>query len=334
MGDEFVMTHRVSRCLASLGIMLMMASLANATTITYTDKLGRVVSVHVPVKRAVFFQSYELIPALGIWDRVVGIARWAYDNDLIRATRPDVERSIPSAGTGTDINVEALLKLKPDIVVTWTFQPETVRFMEEKGLKVIAIYPESLMELMDVMRTHGKLFGKEKQTERAIAEMDRIFQRVKQRVAGIPAEKRKRVLWLGSKPTLVAGGIGVTEDLFKLIGANNPAAMIPQRNAEVSIERIIAWNPEVVFIWGNAKYTAAEILNNPQWRFIKAVKDGQIYKAPEWSTWSPRLAPVALWMAMKCYPDQFKDIHLEEVTDDFYRKVFGIPYRMVKKFED
>jgi len=39
-------------------------------------------------------------------------------------------------------------------------------------------------------------------------------------------------------------------------------------------------------------------------------------------------------MAMRCYPDPFKDTHLEEVTDDFYRKVFGIPYRMVKKFED
>ena len=312
----------------------MTASSAKAAIISYTDKLGRVINVSAPVKRAVFFQSYELIPALGIWDRVVGIARWAYDNDLIRATRPDIERSIPSAGTGTDINIEALLKLKPEIVITWTFQPETVRFMEEKGLKVIAIYPESLIELIDVMRMHGRLFGKEKEMEQAISEMDRIFQRIKQGVAIIPAEKRKKVLWLGSKPTLVACGVGVTEDLFKLIGTNNPAAVIPQRNAEVSIERIIAWNPDVIFIWGNAKYTAGEILNNPQWKFIKAVKNGQIYKAPEWSTWSPRLAPVALWMAMKCYPDLFKDIHLEEITDNFYRKVFGIPYRMVKGFED
>jgi iron complex transport system substrate-binding protein len=237
-------------------------------------------------------------------------------------------------GTGVDINIEAVLKLKPDIVITWTFQPAIVRFMEEKGLKVIAIYPESLTELIDVMGMLGGLFGKEKEMEQAIAEMDRIFQRIRQRVAIIPSEKRKKVLWLGSKPTLVASGIGVTEDLFKLIGGNNPAAVIPQRNAEVSIERIIAWNPEVLFIWGNAKYTSAEILNNPQWRFIKAVKSGQVYKAPEWSTWSPRLAPVALWMAMKCYPERFKDIHLEEVTDDFYRKVFGIPYRMVKSFED
>jgi iron complex transport system substrate-binding protein len=314
-------------------IVSLLAVSALGAALSYTDKLGRVVKVSVPVKRAVFFESYELIPALGVWDKVVGVGRWAYENDLIRATRPDIEQSIPSAGTGTDINIEALLNLKPDMVLTWTFKPENVRFMEQKGLKVIAIYPESFSELMDVMRMHGRLFGRERQMERAIAEMDRIFQSIRQRVANIPAENRKKVLWLGSKPTVVACGVGVTDDLFKLIGANNPAASIPQRNADISIERIIAWNPDVLFIWGYAKYTAKDIVNQPQWRFIRAVRNNQVYKTPEWSTWSPRLAPAALWMAMKCYPDRFKDIHLEEVTDDFYRKVFGIPYRMVKRFE-
>jgi len=58
-----------------------------------------------------------------------------------------------------------------------------------------------------------------------------------------------------------------------------------------------------------------------------------VYKAPEWSTWSPRLAPIALWMAMKTYPEYFRDINLYKVTDEFYRKVFGISYSKVKKIE-
>lgn len=313
-------------------IVVFLASASRAATMTYTDKLGRAVNIPVPVKRAVFFQTYELIPALDIWDNVVGIARWAYDNDLMRATRPDIEK-IPSAGSGSDVNIESLLKLKPDIVLTWTYQPETVRFMEEKGLKVIAVYPESLPELYDVMRLHGRLFGKEKQAERCIARMERIFKLIKEKVTKIPGDKRKRVLWLGGKPTSVACGIGVTDDVFKLIGGVNPAAQIPRRNTDVPIERIIAWNPDVIFIWGNAGYKAQDILNNPQWKFIRAVREGMVYKAPEWSTWSPRLAPVVLWMAMKTYPEYFRDINLDRVTDEFYRKVFGIPYSKVNNFE-
>ncbi|MDD5451196.1 MAG: ABC transporter substrate-binding protein [Desulfovibrionales bacterium] len=331
--SAFSLKRRLWRILIPCLIVLFLASASWAAVITYKDKIGRTVKIPVPVKRAVFFQTYELIPALGIWDRVVGIARWAYDNDLMKAAKPGIEKSVPSAGSGMDVNIEALLKLNPDVVITWTSKPETVRFMEETGLKVIAVYPEDLEELYGVMRLHGRLFGKEKQAEHCIARMESIFKLIKERVTRIPEDKRKRVLWLGGKPTSVACGIGVTDDVFKLIGGVNPAAQIPRRNADVPIERIIAWNPDVIFIWGNAGYKAQDILDNPQWKFISAVREGRVYKAPEWSTWSPRLAPVALWMAMKTYPEYFRDINLDRVTDEFYRKVFGIAYNQVKKIE-
>ncbi|MFZ6017819.1 MAG: ABC transporter substrate-binding protein [Nitrospirota bacterium] len=314
-------------------VFIFSASILKAEIITYKDKLGRKVVILVPVKRAVFFITYELIPSLDIWDRVAGIGRWAYENDLMKATKPNIASTIPSTGSGSDVNIEALLKLKPDLVITWTFKPETVRFMEEKGLRVIAIYPESLSELYDVMRLHGRLFGKEKKMEHSIEEMEKIFKLIRERVSNIPVDKKRKVLWLGGKPTTVACRIGVTNDIFKMIGGINPASSIPQRNADVPMERIIAWNPDVIFIWGNAGYKAKDILNSPQWRFVKAVKEGRIYKAPEWSTWSQRLAPIALWMATKTYPEYFRDIDIKKVTDDFYHKVFGISYSKVKQFE-
>ncbi len=313
-------------------VFMLLVSISSAETITYKDKLGRMVTVDVPVKRAILFQLPELIPVLGVWDRVVGVGRWAYDSDLMRAVKPDIE-TIPAAGAGGDINMEVILKLKPDIVSIWAWKPDDIRFMEKKGVRVIAIYPESLSELYDVMRLHGRIFNREDRMEKAISEMERIFNLIKERVSKIPDNKRKKVLWLGGKPTSVACGIGVTNDIFKSIGGINPASGIKQRNADIPMERIIAWNPDVIFIWGNASYKARDILNSQQWRFIRAVKEGRVYKSPEWSTWSPRLAPIALWMAMRTYPEYFRDINLEMVTDDFYRKVFGIPYSKVKKFE-
>ncbi len=312
-------------------VIVMEASAS--TSIIYTDKLGRTVAIPTPVNRVVFFQTYELIPALGIWDRVVGIGRWAYDNDLMRAAKPDIAKKIPSAGTGTDINIEALLKLKPDLVITWSFKPENIRFMEEKGLKVISIYPESLEELYSVMKLHGKLFKKEREIENAIKEMQKFFSLISARLSNLPANEKKKALWLFSKPTSIACGIGVTNDIFNIIGVINPAASIQKGNADVPMEKIIAWNPDVIFIWGNAKYFPKDIIENPQWRLVKAVKEGQVYKAPEWSTWSPRLAPVALWMAAKTYPSYFADIDLDKYIDDFYQKVLKIPYKKVKKID-
>ncbi|MCD6548567.1 MAG: ABC transporter substrate-binding protein, partial [Thermodesulfobacterium sp.] len=118
------------------------------------------------------------------------------------------------------------------------------------------------------------------------------------------------------------------------IGGINPAGFIKQRYADVSIERILLWNPDVIFIWGYAGYTPEWILNNSQWEHIKAVKNKQVYKLPHWSTWSPRVALVALYMAMKIYPEYFKDINFEKIADNFYRKVFGISYKQVKPYEE
>ena len=186
--------------IVALTFALFVASgIVKAETMTYTDKLGRMVDIRVPISRAAIFQTYELIPALKIWDSVVGIGRYAYSNDLMKATRPDIASVIPSAsaGSGLDVNMEVLLKLKPDIVVTWTVKPEAVKFMEDRGLKVIAVYPESLPELLDVIRLHGKLFGREKQAEATIVEMQRLFTLVRERVSRITPDRRRKVLWVG-----------------------------------------------------------------------------------------------------------------------------------------
>ncbi|MEN6317906.1 MAG: ABC transporter substrate-binding protein [Syntrophaceae bacterium] len=315
-------------------ILVSVVGITHAETISYTDKLGRAVNVPVPVRRAVFFQTYELIPVLGVWNKVVGIGRYAYANDLMKASKPDIAKTVPSAGSGIDVNMEALLTLKPDIVITWTSRPEQVRFIEEKGLRVIAIYPDSLSELYGVMEFHGKIFKKEKEIKRAISAMDGMFGIITKRVSKIPTARKQKVLWISSRPNSVACRIGVTNDIINMIGGINPASSIGQRNADVSLEKIIKWNPDVIFIWGNAKYSAQDILNNPQWRYINAVKKRRVYKAPEWSTWSPRLAPIALWMAMKTYPQEFRDINFDATADVFYRKVFGIPYRMVARIEN
>lgn len=316
--------------------LMAVHQVALAETLTCTDKLGRTVTVKIPVSRAAIFQTYELIPALGIWDKVVGIARFAYTNDLIRATRPDIAKVIPSvsAGSGLDANMEMLLKLKPEVVITWSVKPDAVKFMEDRGLKTIAIYPDSLSELLDVIRLHGKLFGQEKKAETTVAEMEAIFRLVSDTVSAIPPDRKRKVLWVGGKPTMVSGKIGVTNDLIHLIGGINAASRISLCNADVPIERIVAWNPDIIFIWGNASYSVESILKSSQWKLIKAVREGRVYKAPIWHTWSPRIAPVVLWMAAKTYPEYFQNVNIEKEFNDFYQLIFGIPYAKVSGIEN
>jgi iron complex transport system substrate-binding protein len=316
---------------------VMQTAPLDAADITYTDKMGRLVTIPVPVKRAVIFQTSELIPVLGIWDNVVGIGKYAYESDLLSAAKPDIEQTIPSAsaGSGGDINIEVLLKVNPDLIVTWSYYPEQVKFMQAKGLRVIALYIDSISEMYSVMRLHGKMFERERKVSSSISRMERIFNLIRRRTAMIPSRERKKVLWLYGRPTQVSGSPDLPVAIIRLIGGTNAAdTTIGERTADVSMEQIIAWDPDVIFIWGHAKYEAQEILDNSQWRNVKAVKNGKVFKAPKWSTWSPRIAPMALWMAKKTYPDRYDDIDLDQTTDEFMKNVFGVPYAKMMRFDD
>lgn len=314
-------------------ILLLPVPPASAAHFIYKDKMGRSVTINTPVKRAVLYETYELLPVTGSWSQVAGISSYGHDNDLLLAIKPDLARTVPSVGSAMDTNAESLLKLKPDLVLTWTVNPQIVRFLEQKGLTVIAVYPESLAELYDVMRLQGKLFGREKQVKKAIDRMEELFNLIRKRVAAIPPSARKKAIYLTGKQTNVNGRIGVTNDLFTMMGLDNAGKEINQRSAEVSLERIVSWNPDLIYIWGNARYSAADLSNNPQWRHIKAIKERQVHKSPKWGTWSPRLAPIALWMAATAYPDRFRDIDVNKTIDSFFRDVYGIPYAKVTQIE-
>ena len=320
----------------SLWILVnLLTEIVFATPYTFVDKRGGKIIIDVPVKRAVIVISYELIPALDLWNQVVGVSVWAEkDCDIYKAfikLNPDFKK--PTVGAGINLNIETILKLKPDLIITWTYVPQVVNYLESKGFKVFTIHPDNLAEFYQVLRTYGKLFGKEKKVEETIKEMEKIFNLIKRRIISISPKKRKKILHLGGKPTTVSAGIGITNDLINLIGGINPAGIIKERNVEVSVEKILVWNPDVIFIWGNAGYNENWLFENLQWKHIKAVRMKQVYKLPNWSTWSPRVALVALYMAIKAYPEYFKDIDFEKIADNFYRKVFGISYYYVKKYE-
>ena len=301
------------------------ASFANTKTITVTDVLGRKVVVHEPVKRAVFLIGYELIPYLGIWNRVVGLSIWAKTHDtFMKKVGAKWLKNIPAVGTATQINLEALLDLKPDLIITWNYKPQAVKLLEALGKKdgfsVITISPEGLSSLISTLRMLGKVFEVEKRTNCIINEMNKIFKTVSLRVSKLKTH-RKKAIWLWDSINRVAGRTGVVPDLMRICGLKNCASSIKEPYPRVSLEKLVLWNPDIIFIWGNANYGPEKLYNDPRLITLKAIKDRQVFKVPDWSTWSPRAALVCLWMATKAYPNLFSKDFFMRMEKEFDSKI-------------
>lgn len=315
--------------ICALVLSLLVVSLvdgAKAETLTVHDKFDRTVTVEVPVKRAVLFDTYELASTLGVWERVLGLSRFAFANDLVMATVPDAKTRFADVGTPVDVNVEALMALKPDLVVTWDLNRAVVDYLSDKGLTVIALHPESFEDVMTALALEGRLFGAEAAAERAEKEARKLMDFVRSRVAAVPSSERRRALWLVSRQNMVAGRSDVMSELLRTAGITNVADEVQQRTSDVPLERILAWNPDLLFVWGYSHADVGEILGDPQWQQLTAVRNGAVRRGPRWSTASPRVAPMTLWLAATAYPQAFADVDVIARTDAFMQALYGIAY--------
>lgn len=297
----------------------------------FLDFRGKRVTVEVPVKRAVVTMTYELVCSLGAMDRVVGISQNAQEfSPVFKALlRKDPSLRKPTVGTPWEIDIERLTKLNPDLVVMWANNSNLLQFLENRGFKVIAFWPNGLKDLFELIEIHGKLFGKEEKAQEIIKQMKALMLLLE----STKGSNVQKILILSDPPTRVVADQGIINDLLRCLNAENVAHDLGVKYANVSLERIIGWNPDVIFLWRSTSYGPEWLMRHPVWRKINAVKNQRVYKMPHLQTWSPAVMGLALWMAQHLHPERVKPTEVQEMLDSFFMKVFGISWQEVKMYE-
>jgi iron complex transport system substrate-binding protein len=297
-----------------------------ADPLTIKDALNRNVTLSPPAKRVVLFELYEFVAAMNRWDRIAGLSRHAFSNDLVKVKLAQSKADIADVGAASTVSIERLKALGPDLVITWNTEPDRIALLERQGFNPYAISLESLEDLYRHIALLGRILAAESEAARITAQMRQTFALATEPLRDLPAAERRRGLFLMSRPSYVAGGKSMQQDLMAMIGVDNVAAGVASRYEEVSLEKMVSWNPDVIFILGSAPYEASALSDDPRWKLVEAVKRGAVYKLNRWASWSPRLPLTVLWMAKKAHPQRFADVDLAKIADSFYRDVFQMGY--------
>ena len=292
--------------------------------ITVRDGFGREVTLPVRPRRVVAYEAYEILPALGVTDRLVGISRYAKARPFLHRLIPGLD-ALPAPGTGFSVELERLVTLRPDLVLTWAWRCEVAERIEAQGIPVLAVYPRSVGDVLREIELLGRVFGREDRARQVVGRVRHTLRELEARLAGVPAGGRPRVLFLWGRPDRVAGGTGVQADLIRLAGGTNVARDLPELNPVVSQETIVAWQPDVVILWSNARYGPDDLAADPRWRRVPAVRHGRVFRAPRWYPWSPRLAALAVRYAAWLHPDRLPPDEAEAWIRDLHLDVFGVP---------
>ena len=229
----------------------------------------------------------ETVCELGQCHRLVGVDRYS--------NFPSSVLKLPKAGGGLDPSIEAVIALRPDVVLLATSARASER-LEALGLKVLALEPKTHADMRRVLETLGQLLEVADPT-RAWREIDASMSAVAQSLPG--TAKTTRVYFEVSAAPHGAGEASFIGETLGRLGVQNivPAAMGPF--PKLNPEFIVRANPDVIMVGAR---NAIGLAQRPGWSNIRAIESQRICLfSPEQSDVlvrpGPRLAQGARLMA-------------------------------------
>jgi iron complex transport system substrate-binding protein len=185
----------------------------------------------------------EILFALGLGDKIVGVTRFC--------NYPPKAKGKMKVGGYLDPNYEAILSLKPDIVVLLTEFESIKSSLSELGIKYLEVDNKTVSEIMASIDYLGKQFGAEQQAKKMLAEMRSKIERIKQKTSRSVRPKVliivERTLGTGAiEDVYVAGKNTFYDELINMAGGINAFGDEKIAYPIVSAEGIIHLNPEFI----------------------------------------------------------------------------------------
>ena len=295
--------------------------------VTVPDRVSRVFAAGPPASVLVYVLAPELLAG---WSRAPKPA----EKEYLAAPYGELPELGRLTGRGDTANLEVVLRTKPDLIldfgsVTETYVSLADRVQSQTKIPYVLI-DGRFANTSPALRLAGKILGVPERAERLAAYAERTFGEVDELLARIPEEQRARV-YLARGPdgleTGLRGSIN-TEIIERAGGVNVAGAGDDQQGiAQVQLEQVHAWNPQVIVTWDDRFYRAVK--TNPTWAGIDAVRGGHVALSPGlpfgWIDRPPSLNRLIglRWLADVLYPDRTGwDLRAE--TREFYHLFYQV----------
>jgi iron complex transport system substrate-binding protein len=323
-------------------IFLFLVSLSpSAYSRTITDMAGRKVDIPDRIEKVVglsppaTYLIYAIDPAL-----LAGLNLPLWEHEKIYTaerlkTLPVVGGMI---GEGRNLNVEVLLKIKPDIVFLWELNRDDVSVINKKyerilkplGIPVAYVRINSLNDYPGAFRFMGHVLGRRERAARLERYAVDVMRKVSRTLSGLPAGRRISVYYAEGVDGLSTEGEGSLHTrLIPLSGGRN-VCRVKETSLmgleKISMEQLLIYDPDVILVMEKA--CRDRIKNDSRWQRLRAVRAKRVYLIPDqpfnWFDRPPSYMQFLgiQWLANLLHPDRYP-IDMYNETRAFYRLFLG-----------
>jgi len=255
-------------------ILFMVASPLSQAQVSAIDYLGRTVTLEKPAQRIVALAPHivENIYSAGAGNLLVGAVEYC--------DYPEEAKKIPRVGAISAYSLEAIVALKPDLVVVWNsgHGGKTLPKLLDLGLKVYASDPKTLDDIPRSIRDYGILTGNSAYAEKKAAEFTQRHQLLKQQYSHPKALRVFYQVW--NQPLQTLNDQHIISDLIRLCGGTNVFGDAATVAPVIGVEAVLIRDPDVIIASGMGEERPEWLDDWRKYPSLKAVKKGDLYFVP------------------------------------------------------
>ncbi|OLO42707.1 ABC transporter substrate-binding protein [Alkalihalophilus pseudofirmus] len=327
-------------------------------TVTFEDSTGREITLELPLERVVVINrnTAEALKVLGVDEQIVATGDTTIENNSYLGfdDRPDV-------GKTSEVNLEQIISLEPDVVFTYTNRPDFT--LEEKlepaGIAVVRLNNYLPDQMDQEIQLLGTLFDKEDEATAFLEWKEGLETKLAERVNEIPEDEKKQVMALSVGFLNSQGGYrifpsettegepGVGEGFATILAGGIDAADVKWDASEESTtilvdeEYVLEKNPEVLTLHGTwlGGYETEDakeheevyqnIINSTSVHQLKAYENKDIFIYHTNLIGSDKRYIGVMHLAKDLYPDRFADIDPEQYAREYFENWLGVEYKGV-----
>ncbi|MEI7614551.1 MAG: cobalamin-binding protein [Betaproteobacteria bacterium] len=255
---------------------LFCAFAAVGAEVVVQDDLGNTVRLAQPAKRIITLAPHmaETLFAAGAGSALVGVVEYS--------DYPEEVKKIPRVGGYSRFDLEAVVALKPDLIIAWFSgnAPAHVQKLRDLGFPVYVSQPNRIEDVASELERFGILAGTSAVGNAAAAKVRERHAALQKRYSQRPLVRTFYQIW--KQPLTTVGGKQIISSVISLCGGENVFGKLDALAPVVTVEAVIAANPEAIITSGMANSRPEWLDDWKRWTSITAVaRDNLFFVQPE-----------------------------------------------------
>ena len=260
--------------LALLATLLLGHAATAGAQIELTDDAGQRIVLAQPAQRIVSLAPHvtEILFAAGAGERVVGVV--AYSD------YPQAARALPQVGGYTQVDLEAIVSLRPDLVIGWRSGNRDAHLarLQAMGIPVYLNEPRSLDGVARSLEQFGRLAGSEDAAHAAATAFRARHAALAARYAGQPPVRTFYQIW--DRPLMTINDEHLIADVIRLCGGSNVFGSLSQLAPTIGVEAVLAANPEAIVASGMGDARPEWLDQWARWPQLEATRRDNLFFIP------------------------------------------------------